>query len=58
MEQELVKYHDINSVTIKKLQEPMRDVSNTGSSAAQHNRVMGKWSTASRMTATGTAFTV
>jgi len=58
IEVELAKYHDVNTVAIKKLQEPMRDVSNTSSSVAQQNKVMGKWSTASRMTATGTGLGV
>lgn len=50
IEVELSKFKEVNKQAIKKLQEPMRDVSNT---TTQMNRTSGKWSTASRMTATG-----
>ena len=53
IEIELTKFNELNHQTIKKLQEPMRDVSNNPLSV---HRVVGKWSTSSRMTATGGTF--
>lgn len=48
IESELAKFKELNSQAIKKLQEPMRDVSNMSSKATPR-----KWSESQRMTATG-----
>ena len=49
IEVEVSKFREVNMIAIKKLQEPMRDISNDFASKPTPR----KWSEASRMTATG-----
>lgn len=49
IESELAKFKEVNLMAIKKLQEPMRDVSNSCVPKVNPR----KWSESSRMTATG-----
>lgn len=49
IETELLKFKELNLMAIKKLQEPMRDMSNNYSSKMTPR----KWSESSKMTATG-----
>lgn len=51
MEAELGKFKEVNMLAIKKLQEPMKDSSNTF--AVKAPKTPRKWSESSRMTATG-----